>query len=427
MTWYVSIPFIVLAIAFIIRMPIGLGMLIGSIAYFLAKGLSLSIFVNVIGYNVLQSYVLIAIPLFVFTANIMNNSEITDKIFKFAKSLVGNRRGGTAYVNILASLIFAGMSGSAIADASGLGILEIEQMAKDGYDRPFACAVTASTAVIGPIFPPSIPFVIFSMVSGASLGRLFLGGMVPAIVLCIVIAIYVWYISNKRKYPRGNPFKLKQFIQHTITAIPALLTPVVLLAGIYTGIMTATEASAVAAAYTMIIAFIIYRTLHIKTFMSIIVNTVKTTGMLFLIIISAFTLNYIVTVEKVPAFVADVLGDFLGSKFVFLLMVNIVFLIIGCMMDVSVSQMVIVPMVLPLVRYFEIDLIHFGVLISFNTMLGLLTPPFGMLLFITSAVGKITMKEMIRETMPLVAVLLVALAIITYVPETVLYLTSLMD
>jgi tripartite ATP-independent transporter DctM subunit len=425
MTWHVAIPFIIMAIAFIIRMPIGLSMLIGAIAYFLAKGVSLNIFANVIGYSVLQSYVLIAIPLFVFTANIMNNSEVTDKIFKFATGLVGNRRGGTAYVNILASLIFAGMSGSALADASGLGLLEIEQMDKDGYDRPFACAITASTAVIGPIFPPSIPFVIFSMVSGASLGKLFMGGMIPAIILCIVMGVYVYFISKKRNYPRGEHLTFKQFALHTVKAIPALLTPVVLLTGIYTGVMTATEASAIAAAYTLLIACVVYRTLSLKTFIKIVVDTVKTTGMLFLIISSAFLLNYIVTVEKLPIFVGDVLGGFLGNKLVFLIMVNVAFLIIGCLMDVSVSQLVIVPIILPLVRYFEIDLIHFGVMISFNIMIGLLTPPFGMLLFVTTAIGKIKMKDMIRESLPLVMVLLVALAIITYIPETVLFATRL--
>jgi tripartite ATP-independent transporter DctM subunit len=426
MTWYLAIPFVALILAFVIRMPIGLGMFVGAIAYFLAKGLSFGPMVNAVCYGLTNSYILIAIPMFVFTANVMNSSEVTDKIFDFARSVIGRKHGATGYVNILASLIFAGMTGSALADASGLGILEIEQMKKEGYDTPFTCAITASTAVIGPIFPPSIPFVIYAMIAGASVGKLFLGGMVPAVILCIVVGIYVYFISKKRNYPIGAKVTFRHFLISTAKAGPALLTPVILLSGIYTGIMTPTEAGAVAGAYTLVIAFFIYRTLNLRTLAKILLDTLRTIGTIFLVIAAAFAFSYIVTVEQASTHVVNALSGVVHSPVMFLLMVNVLFLILGCLVDVNVSELVFLPIIMPLVKYFNIDLVHFGVMICLNMMIGLLTPPFGMLLFVTANVGKCPLKDLIRETIPLMSVQLVALVIITYIPETVLFLTRLM-
>jgi len=426
MSWYLAIPFAFLILAFVLRMPIGLGMLVGSFAYFFAKGLSLSSLINAMGYGLTNAYILIAIPLFVFTANVMNSGQITDKVFDFARAIIGRNHGATGYVNILASLIFAGMTGSAVADASGLGVLEISQMKKEGYDMPFSCAITASSAVIGPIFPPSIPFVIYAMVSGASVGKLFLGGMVPAIILCIVMGVYVYFISKKRHYPVGERVGFKQFVVSSAKAIPALLTPVILLLGIYTGIMTPTEASAVAAAYALIVAFLVYRTLSFNALGKILLNTLRTTGTIFLVIAAAYGFSYIITVEQASHYIVDAMTTIVHKPWMFLLMVNVLFLILGALVDVNVSQLVFVPLVIPLMRYFNIDPVHFGVMICLNMMIGLLTPPFGMLLFITAGIGKISLREMIRETMPLIAVELVALGIITYVPQTVLFLTRFM-
>jgi tripartite ATP-independent transporter DctM subunit len=426
MTWYLAIPFVALILAFVIRMPIGLGMFVGAIAYFLAKGLSFGPMVNAVCYGLTNSYILIAIPMFVFTANVMNSSEVTDKIFDFARSIIGRKHGATGYVNILASLIFAGMTGSALADASGLGLLEIEQMKKEGYDPPFTCAITASTAVIGPIFPPSIPFVIYAMIAGASVGKLFLGGMVPAVILCIVIGMYVYFISKKRNYPIGAKVTFRYFMISTAKAGPALLTPVILLSGIYTGIMTPTEAGAVAGAYTLVISFLVYRTLNYRTLGKILLDTLRTIGTIFLVIAAAFAFSYIVTVEQASTHIVTALSGVVHSPVMFLLMVNVLFLILGCLVDVNVSELVFLPIIMPLVKYFNIDLVHFGVMICLNMMIGLLTPPFGMLLFVTANIGKCSLKDVIRETIPLMAVQLFALVIITYIPETVLFLTRLM-
>jgi len=290
---------------------------------------------------------------------------------------------------------------------------------------PFSCAITASTSVIGPIFPPSIPFVIYAMLSGASVGKLFMGGMIPAIILCIVMGIYVYFISKKRNYPIGAKVTFKYFLRSSFQAIPALMTPVVLLMGIYTGIMTPTEAGAVAAAYTLLIAFIIYRTLSLRELGKVLLNTIRTTGTIFLVIAGAFGFSFIVTAEQVSRVVVGAMSNIVGSPTVFLLTVNILFLILGALVDVNVSELVFIPIILPLVKYYNIDLVHFGVMICLNMMIGLLTPPFGMLLFITAGIGKVSMRDLIRETMPLIAVLLVALAIITYIPQTVLLLTNL--
>ncbi len=426
MSWYLAIPFVVLIIAFIIRMPIGLGMMIGAIVYFLAKGISFGPMVNAICYGLTNSYILIAIPLFVFTANVMNSGQVTDKIYDFASSLIGRRRGATAYVNVVGSLIFAGMTGSALADASGLGVMEINQMKKEGYDAPFSTATTAASAVIGPIFPPSIPFVIYAMISGASVGKLFLGGMIPALLLAFVMMVYIWFISKKRGYPYGLVVTFKQFVTATFKAVPALLTPVILLGGIYTGIMTPTEASAVAAAWALLVAFFVYRSLSLKALGKVLVDTLRTTGMIFLVIAAAFAFSYIVTVEQASTHVVGALSGIVHNRWMFLLMVNVLFLVLGCLVDVNVSQLVFLPIIMPLVNYFGIDLVHFGVMICLNMMIGLLTPPFGMLLFVTAGIGKVSLKDLIRETAPYIVLEIVALGIITYIPQTVMFLTRLM-
>ncbi|MBP5162733.1 MAG: TRAP transporter large permease [Spirochaetales bacterium] len=426
MSFYLLIPFAFLILAFIIKMPIGLGMMIGSIAYFLVKGIPLTTVVSTAGYGIYSSYVLIAIPLFIFTANVMNSSCVTDRIFKFANSIVGRFRGGTAYVNILASLIFAGMTGSALADASGLGLIEIDQMSKDGYDRPFSCAITAITSVIGPTFPPSIPFVIFAMISGASVGQMFIGGIIPALLLCVVLGIYVFIISKKRVYPRGKKVSGKEFLVDTFRALPALMTPVILLIGIYTGVMTPTEAGAIAGLYTIVVAFFVYRTLNLKELGKIIINTLKSTGSIFLIIAAAYCFSYIINLEQVANWLKNLMLGFSSNKYVFLLITNIVFIILGCFIDVNVTQLVFVPIFIPLAKALGINMTHFGVMLCMNMMVGLATPPFGMLLFITAGIGKCSMKRIIREILPMLGFVFAALIIITYVPQTVLWLPSMM-
>lgn len=284
-------------------------------------------------------------------------------MFAFCNGLLGKLKGGTAQVNVLLSLIFSGMTGSAIADASGIGTMEIEQMKREGYDAPFSAAITAASATIGPIFPPSIPMIIYAMLSGASVGQLFIGGVVPGVMLAVVLAIYVGIISYKRNYPAGVIMTGREFGKATLKALPALLTVVILLGGIYTGVCTPTEAGALASAYALIISTFVYRTMGWKKLWHIIKVSAANTATLALLTGTSMLFSYIVSREQVAQVIAQAVMSITDNKYIFLLIVNIVFLFLGAVMDVSTIQLVFVPMILPLVKLMGIDLVHFGVCI----------------------------------------------------------------
>ncbi len=426
MSFVAWIPFIGLAFSFIIRMPVAFGMLFSGILYFIASGQNVAKVVNVVCGNMYANYTMIAAPLFIFSANIMNSGLVTEKIFKFANGLFGRWKGGSAHVNVFASLIFSGMTGSAIADASGLGLMEIEQMRKEGYKDGFAGAVTAASATIGPVFPPSIPMIIYALLSGASIGNLFLGGIVPGVIIAGALMLYIAIVANKRNLPRGVQYTFREFVRFTIGAIPALLTPVILLGGMYTGIMTPTEAGAVAAFYAIIVSVLVYRNMGVKDLWRILKDTARMTGVLGIMVASSFLFSYIVALEQIPNAVADFVLSLTSDKNVFLLIVNIVFLFLGMFMDVSTIQLVFVPMVIPLVKAMNIDLVHFGIVIVLNMMIGLSTPPFGMLLFVVSGIAKINLKELIKDIAPMLIIMIVILFLITYIPEIAMWIPSTM-
>lgn len=427
MNWGVLVLFVTLAVCFVIRMPISFSMMVAPIVYFLvANPNRLNSLYTVITGNMIAGFTMLAAPLFVFMANVLNESEITDKMFNFCNGLLGRMKGGTAQVNVLISLIFSGMTGSAIADASGIGLMEIQQMKKEGYDAEFSCAITAASATIGPIFPPSIPMVIYGMLSGASVGKLFMGGMVPGVLLAILLMVYVFFISHKRSYPSGVIMSLGQFLRATLIALPALLTVILLLWGIYGGVCTPTEAGALASAYALLIGFLVYRSLGWEKLKVILVKTASNTATLALLCGSAYLFSYVVALEKIPATVAAFVTGICPNKYIFLLVVNIVFLLLGCVLDVSTIQLVFVPMVLPLVKAFGIDLVHFGVVICLNMMIGLSTPPFGMLLFIVSGLGKTKIAGVIKEILPMVIIMIALLFLCTYCEPIVMFLPNLM-
>jgi len=418
--------FAVFALTFILRMPMPLGMLAASVFYFLVTGDPVKMVAQQTLKTFYTNYTIIAIPLFIFAANIMNSGKITDRVFGFAKCFVGHLRGGLGHVNVLASLIFSGMTGSAIADASGLGKMEIDAMREEGYDDGFSCAITAASAVIGPIFPPSIPFVVYAMLSNTSVGALFMGGMMPGILLAIALMIYVALVARKRNYPRQEKMGIKQILKYSLPALPAILTPVILLVGIYTGIMTPTEAGAVAGLYALLVALFGYRVLKWDGIKKALYETVETTGSIALMVGAAQAFAYIIAKEKIAAQAADLVLGLTDNKYVFLLIVNIVVLILGCFIDSNTIQLIFVPIVLPIVTAFGIDLIHFGVMITFCMMIGFITPPFGMLLFITSGISQTPLKTVIQEIWrPLVA-MLVVLVILALVPDSVLLLPRLL-
>jgi tripartite ATP-independent transporter DctM subunit len=420
------LPIIILALTLLFNMPITYGMLASGAFYLLLSGADIGMIVDQVMGTMFTGYVLMAVPLFIFTANVMNSGKVTDSMFEFCKGLIGRRRGALAYVNVLISLIFSGMTGSAIADASGIGIIEINAMKNDGYDKPFSCALTAASATIGPIFPPSIPFVIYAMLSGASVGALFLGGMIPGLVIAIALTFYISYISKKRNYPRGSHYNFKEFVKFTFKAFPALLTPVILLVGIYTGIVTPTEAGAIAAFYALIIAIFAYKVLSFKNFVQTLKDTALQTGAITILTGAASVFSYIVARENMPAMIADFMMSVTSNKYLILLFFNVLFLILGMFLDTSTLQFIFIPMVLPIVNAVGINLVHFGVVISLNMMIGLSTPPFGFLLFITSGISKTPLVDIIREILPMVLVLLVVLFLITFIPDIVLFMPRLM-
>lgn len=419
------LPLILLLLAFIIRIPIAIGMIISSVLYFIITGRDLGMVVEVMGQNIYTNYNVIAIPLFIFAANLMNTGTVTDRIFSFANALVGRLRGGLGHVNVLASLVFAGMSGSAYADASGLGKVEISAMRKQGYDSGFACAITAVSSTIGPVFPPSLVMVMYAMISGASIGSLFLGGVTTAVLMCTAMMTYIAYIARKRNYPYGVRYAFRDFLVYTIKATPALLMPIILLGGIYSGVMTPTEAAGAATLYTLLISVIAYRSIGAKQFWHVAVNTARTLGSLGFLLGSAFLLSYIVAIERIPAVIAELLLGFTDNRYVLLLLINIVFLILGMFLDTSVLLLVFTPIVLPLVKSLGIDLVHFGVMLVINMEIGLITPPYGMLLFIISGVSGTKLQEIIKETIPMLVIMLIVLVLITYIPEIVLFLPNL--
>jgi len=415
------------ALTFVIRIPIALGMIMTSVFYFaLAPGPATGIGMAATQFltNLNIKFILIAVPLFVFAANVMNTGEVTEMVFNFASTLVGKSRGGMGHVNVIASLIFSGMTGSAVADASGLGIMEIEAMRQHGYDDGFSCGITAASATIGPIFPPSIPMIFYAMLSGASIGALFMGGMVPGILLALFLMAYIAFIAKKREYPRGAKYTIIEFIKHTTRALPALFTPIILLGGIYSGFVTPTEAGALAGFYALLISFFVYRAMGPGKLWGVIKDTVRTTGVLSLIVGAAFIFSYIVAIEHIPDIFAGALLGITKNKYLLLLVVNILFLILGMFIDTMCITLVFIPMVLPLVEALGIDLVHFGVVIVLNMMIGLSTPPFGMLLFIVSGISGTPLKTVIKECLPMTFMLIIVLFLITYIPDIVLFIPN---
>jgi tripartite ATP-independent transporter DctM subunit len=412
-------------LVFVLRIPIAAGMFMSSIFYFaIAKGpiAEISMVATQFLTSLNSSFVLIAVPLFVFMAEIMNSGKVTDMIFSFASALVGRRRGGLGHVNVVASIIFSGMTGSALADASGLGMMEIRAMKQHGYDDGFSCAITAASATIGPVFPPSIPMIFYSMLSGASVGALFMGGMLPGLLVGFALMGYIAYIANKRNYSRGTKVALKEFSKITFRATPALMSVVVLLGGIYSGIVTPTEAGALASLYAIIISVFVYRAMGWRSFLRVIMSTVKTTGILSLLVGSAYVFSFIVAIEHIPDTVAKFLLNVTSNKYLLLLLINIVFIILGMFVDTMTIILVFIPIVLPLIEALGIDIVHFGVVITLNMMIGLSTPPFGMLLFVVSGISETSLKIVIKAITPMLFVLFGVLFLITYIPQLVTFI-----
>jgi C4-dicarboxylate transporter, DctM subunit len=418
---------LVLLAALLLRMPIGFSMLASGIAYLIATRQDIGLVAEQVSNGLYNSYVLLAVPLFIFAANLMNAGTVSERIFDFCRILVGRLRGGLAQVDILVSVIFSGMSGSAIADAAGPGLVTIRQMLnKPEYPRGFAAAVVVSSATLGPMIPPSIPMVIYALVSGASLGALFIAGLVPGLLMAVLMMLVVHWIAVRRNMPREAPIPLQQWPTIFFRGALPLSLPVVLLGGIYSGAFTPTEAAAVAALHALILAAVVYRALTWRSFWGVVMESTRSSAVITIILAGSFILNYAFTAEGVPQAFAQWVHNLQLSPLQFLLLVNVLFLVLGCFLDVSVLLLVFVPMLLPAVHLLGIDLVHFGVLVVLNMMIGLVTPPFGMLLFVTKALTGIPVGEMVREGWPFLLMLFALLLCITVFPQVVLWLPQTM-
>ncbi|WP_029063916.1 TRAP transporter large permease, partial [Labrenzia sp. DG1229] len=400
--------------------PIAYAILVSSLVYLFAAGQDIGLAGKVLMDGLYSSFVLLAVPLFIVAANIMNAGTISDRLLQFCIALVGRFRGGLGHVNIVASLIFSGMSGSAVADAAGIGKIIIEMMTKSGhYTRGYAAAITAASATIGPIIPPSIPMVLYALVSNTSIGYLFLGGIVPGLLMgAVLMGLNIW-LSHRRNFALERAVPLVELPRLTVNAFPALLMPAILLYGIYGGVTTPTEAAAVAAFYALVLAGLFYRALSLRSLYEILVESARSSAAVGIVIGGALILNYIVASENIPTLMAAQLVGLDIHPLAFLIMVNILLLLLGCVLDATTIILVIIPLFIPTCRELGIDLVHFGVVAVVNCMIGLITPPYGILLFVINAVTRIPLNEIIREIWPFLAVLLAALSALILFPGLV--------
>ncbi|WP_439596294.1 TRAP transporter large permease [Falsiroseomonas sp.] len=407
----------------VMGLPLGLAMIVASIIYLGATGQDMSIAAEQVLNGLNGSYVLLAVPLFIFSAGLMNAGSLTDRLLRFCNLLVGRLRGGLGHVNIVQSVIFAGMSGSAIADAAGSGKVQIDMMASGGaYPRSYAAALTAVTAVIGPIIPPSIPMVLYALVADASIGYLFLAGVIPGLLMALAqMGINTW-MAHRHDFPIAERVPLREVPRLTLEAFPALLMPVILLGGIYGGVMTPTEAAAVAAAYAYLIAALFYRSLTLRQTYAAVVDSARATAAIGMLIAGALAFNYVITSENVPNMVRDLLAGWNLSRLEFLLVVNLVLLVLGCLMEGSTILLVVVPVLVPTAQALGVDMVHFGIVVVVNIMIGLVTPPYGLLLFIVAKLSGAPISAVVRHTLPFLLAMIGALMLLTFVPEIVLWL-----
>lgn len=410
----------------LLGLPIGHSMIAGSILYLYLAGLDMGTAAEQLLNGMYTSYVLLAVPLFILSAEIMNSGSMTLRLLDFCNALVGRFRGGLAQVNVIQSIIFAGMSGSAIADAAGVGKMMQKMMTEGGrYPASFAAALTAATSVIGPIIPPSIPVVLYALVSDASIGYLFLGGMVPGLLMGGTLMLLVVLTARRRAFPVETPVPLREIPGITVKALPALMMPVVLLGGIYSGMTTPTEAAAIAAAYAFLISALVYRTVTPASAYRSVLSSARTTASIGMLIAGALVFNYVVTVENIPRTLTVFIQALDLSPLAFLILVNILLLLLGCLLEGTTIILIVLPVLIPTAKALGIDLVHFGIVSVVNIMIGLITPPYGLLLFIMTNIGKVSLGALVREVMPFLYALLFALGLITFFPDLVLFLPRL--
>jgi len=411
----------------LLGLPIGHAMIGGSVLYLFLAGLDIGTAAEQLLNGMYSSFVLLAIPLFILAAEFMTSGSITERLLRFCNALVGRFRGGLAQVNVVQSIVFASMSGSALADAAGSGKLMQKLMTQDGkYTASFAAALTAASSVIGPIIPPSIPLVLYALVSDTSIGYLFLGGVVPGLLIGVVQMLLIAFTARRRNFPVEKPVPLRELPRVTWEAFPALMMPVILLGCLYSGVTTPTEAAALAAAYALLVSAFLYRAVTWRGVYNSLLSSARVTISIGMLIAGALVFNYVVTVENIPKTLSIMLKAYELSPLTFLLVANLLLLVLGCFLEGTTILLIIVPVLLPTAQALGIDPVHFGVVAVVNIMIGLITPPYGLLLFMMVKIAEVPLRDLVRDTMPFLAVMIGALALITLVPALVLFLPRLM-
>lgn len=410
----------------LLGVPVGHAMIAGSVLYLYLKGMDMGLAAEQLLNGTYNSFLLLAIPLFILAATIMSTGSVLDRLLRFCNAIVGRFPGGLAQVNVLQSIVFASMSGSALADAAGSGKLMQEMMTRDGkYTKSFAAALTAVSAVIGPILPPSIPLVLYALVSGSSIGYLFIAGVLPGLLMGAVQMGLIYVQSRRLNFPVEAPVPARELPGITREALPALMLPVILLGCLYSGITTPTEAAGLAAAYALLVSAVLYRSVGWRDLYASLVTSARVSISIGMLIAGAMVFNYVITSENIPATISTVLKGMELSPLVFLLLVNVLLLVLGAFLEGSTIILVILPVLLPTATALGVDPVHFGVVAVLNIMIGLVTPPYGLLLFMMSKIAEVSLGELVRQVMPFLGVMIGALALVTLWPDFVLFLPRL--
>jgi tripartite ATP-independent transporter DctM subunit len=410
----------IVAIAFVglfsMGFPVVLALAIPCVIYVGLNGLPLDLVAQRTLYA-LDSFPLVAVPVFLFVGSVMNSAGISKYIYRFADTLVGRLPGGLAQVNIFGSLVFAGMSGSALADIGGIGRIEIDAMKQKGYNRAFAAAVTSSSAIVGPIFPPSIPLIIYGTVTGVSVLQLLLGGILPGLLCVAGLMLMTAWLARKRNYPRAERWPTPREIwRDLLPALPALLAPVILIGGMLAGFFTPTEIAAVTVVYTLLISTLFYRDLTLGGLYSAALETIRASSAILIIVAVAALFGWILSVEQVPQMLTGWMLSISKDPYVLLLIVNILLLIVGMFLDSTTAILVIAPIIAKPLVMAGVDPVHLGMVVVFNLMIGLLTPPMGLALYLVADIAEVKMKDVLREMLPFYVPLVLTLLLITYVP-----------
>lgn len=423
---YLSLLFVMLFSFLIIGIPVAISIAGACLIFLLLSGKAPDIAVAHRMINGIDSFPLLAIPFFIFAGSLMNNAGITERIFNFAKALMGWMRGGLAHVNVGASIVFAGMSGAAVADAGGLGMIEIKAMKDAGYDEEFSVGITAASSTIGPIIPPSLPMIIYGVMASASIGQLFAAGVLPGLLMALTLMLMIVVISRRRGYKRDAVFSVPVLRETFKRAFLSLLTPVLIAGGIVTGAFTPTEAAVAAVVYSLFLGLVVYRTLTWKRLFKVSMETIETTAIIMMIVASASLLAWIMTSNQVTTKLIGAMGSWADSKVSVLIMINVVLLVVGCFMETIAAITILVPVLLPMAIGVGIDPVHLGVVMVLNLMIGLLTPPVGMVLYVLSRVSNISFERCVRGTSPFLIPLFICLLLVTFIPEISMWLPTLL-